>query len=66
MSNQSPTASGRDQSPEAPFDRGQSDEQGRTDQDEAQERPREGPVKGTDTPATTLAEDFDKAPRTTM
>ena len=68
MSNQSPT-SGRDQGadelrdPDDPRDR-EFDER---DADREQSPNKgHGPLKGTDTPATTNAEDMEKAKRTTM
>jgi hypothetical protein len=64
MSNQSPTENGRDQGPAEPFDQN-SQKDGQNE-----ERPNKGhgPLKGTDTPATTDADliQREKGKRTTM
>jgi hypothetical protein len=62
MSNQSPT-SGHDRGP----DELREPEPDERDADQEQHQNKgHGPLKGTDTPATTNAEDMEKAKRTTM
>ena len=70
MSYRSPTANTRDQTPD---DRRETDTEAdnehRSDErnaDEQNQNKGHGPLKGTDTAATTNAEDLDKAKRTTM
>ena len=64
MANQSPTANGRDQFPDEPFERREKSEDcGDCDNDVKQEPE---PMKGRDIDAPTNAEDVDKARRTTM
>jgi len=69
MSVQSP-ANTRDQVPEEPPETNkQSDNDYSADErnaDEQNQKKGHGPLKGTDTPATTNAEDLDKAKRTTL
>ena len=65
MSNQSPTANGRDQFPDEPFAEKAEERQKKDDQDQGKGH---GPLKGTDTAATTDAEyaEREKGKRTTM
>ena len=64
MSNQSPTANGRDQEPAEPFDQNSQ----KDGQNEELPNKGHGPLKGTDTPATTDADliQREKGKRTTM
>ena len=64
MSNQSPTANGRGQSPDEPFERNSETK----DENEKIPSKGHGPLKGTDTPATTDADIIqrEKGKRTTM
>ena len=63
MSNQSPTANGRGQGPDEPFNKNS-----QTDENEKSPNKGHGPLKGTDTPATTDADVIqrEKGKRTTM
>ena len=62
MSNRTSTADGRDQSPDEPFAKKEED------QPAAEQGKGHGPLKGTDTPATTAAEHAERehGKRTTM
>ena len=66
MSNQCPTANGQDQGPDEP--RQKPDTQDQQKRDEQNPNKGHGPLKGTDTPATTDAEyaEREKGKRTTM
>ena len=70
MSYRSPTASTRDEVPGERRDTdNQADTEPRSDERNADEQTQNkghGPLKGTDTAATTNAEDLEKAKRTTM
>jgi hypothetical protein len=70
MSYRNPTADTRDQSLEERTETNQhADNEHRVDErnpDEQNQNKGHGPLKGTDTPATTNAEDLDKARRTTL
>jgi hypothetical protein len=68
MNNQSPTESEPNRNPRDRPDKDAEDKGFQPDERPDDERPNKGhgPLKGTDTPATTNAEDLDKAHRTTM
>ena len=69
MSDQSRTASTRDQvREERPETNKHADHEHEADERNAEQHQNKGhgPLKGTDTPATTNAEDLDKAKRTTL
>jgi hypothetical protein len=68
MTNQSPTGNERDRHLEDRRDKNVEDKGFQPDERPDDQSPHKGhgPLKGTDTPATTNAEDLDKAHRTTM